>query len=102
MSMHTHSVAMPFDDLMRLFEGFRAAAYDDGQRKATIGIGTNIRDNRQYLALVLRKLGVFAASDARVIGPEVGAQRDQRCAARPSPTARLLIGSLLKGSTCAS
>jgi len=49
--------------LMEKFEGWVGVPYDDGKQIATIGIGVNLKE-RGYLALVLQKLGVFAANDA--------------------------------------
>ncbi len=51
--------------LLRKFEGDVPVPYADSKGIATIGIGFNIRENQNYLALVLQELGVFAASDAQ-------------------------------------
>jgi hypothetical protein len=55
--------------------------YDDlkaGEHNPTIGIGINLKGSKPYVALVLKELGVFAASDATVSGTETLAQRNAR------------------------
>src|SRR5213592_203065 len=71
MSIQTHALGRSYLDdaelpeLLRLFERYVAVPYADPVGIATIGIGINIdQTNDGNVALVLRYLGVFAASDA--------------------------------------
>jgi hypothetical protein len=59
MSFSSRPAVFPFDELMERVEGQRDLPYHDGQRIAALGIGTNIKNNPQYLALVLRDIGVL-------------------------------------------
>ncbi len=71
---------------LRKFEDFVAVPYADSKGLATIGIGFNIRQVQAYLALVLKKLNVFTASDAAEaqrrqqnnLGAETEAERNTR------------------------
>ena len=78
MSISTTPTSIQFGDLISKFEASKETVYDDGRGIATIGIGLNIEENADYLALVLRTLGVFEASDRMLIGPESESQRNAR------------------------
>jgi hypothetical protein len=86
MPLTTHPTVLTFGELMERFELFFAGVYDDATQEhlPSIGIGVNL-EVRDYLALCLRELGVFTASDQLVAASqqpgqpaETQAQRDIR------------------------
>jgi hypothetical protein len=62
-----------FPELMKTFEKYIKVIYDDGKHIATIGIGTNVKEVKAYLALTLKELGVF-----QPIAGETDAHRNAR------------------------
>jgi len=73
-----------FPALIKQLENYVSQPYDDGKHIATIGIGIALQNQNRSavltgnLALVLRKIGVFAASDAGAPVNETTAQKNLR------------------------
>ena len=70
-------------EMLKKLELFVPVPYDDGRHIPTIGIGialqqVNASVLKENLALVLRKIGVFAASDAGAPANETTAQKNLR------------------------
>jgi len=70
--------------MLKKLERYIGLPYDDGSHIATIGVGIALQNKDRTavltgnLALVLRKIGVFSASDATAPVGETGAQKNLR------------------------